>query len=90
MFHVHFSLQWSSLNALATLPSLMELKFKGNPLLQGKESARYFFLADKVLLAICFLFDFSIAGEPAFTARQLVIARIGHLTHLNNSPVSAW
>ena len=29
-------LQWSSLNALAVLPSLVELKFKDNPLLQGK------------------------------------------------------
>lgn len=31
-------LQWSSLNALAILPSLVELKFKGNPLLEGKRT----------------------------------------------------
>lgn len=86
----HFPPQWSSLDVLDTFPSLVELKFKSNPLLQGKESTHYLWMLQYVLLLICSLFWFSTAGEPAFTARQLVIARIRHLTFLNNSPVSTW
>lgn len=55
LLDVSFPLQWSSLNVLDTFPSLVELKFKGNPVLQGEESIHNFWLV--TVHIICFLFD---------------------------------
>ena len=80
------SFQIHSVNELNHLPSLNALRFKGNPLFQGKKQVCFYYIHQlQDTISQCW---FVLSEETTFESRQELLACLPSLTSLNGSPVS--